>query len=271
MPPFTYYGGKSRLADRIVDILPAHQHYVEPYGGGLSVLLAKSPTRFETVNDLDGDLMHFWRTLRDQPEEMARVCALTPHSRAEHAAALDRPDDMDPVERARRIWVRLSQGRSGRIGQTGWRFHMSTKGSTYGMPQYLDAYVQRIAPVAERLRGVSLECRPALDLIRDYGQHPDVCLYVDPPYSGDTGRVVGYEHEMRGEAEHRDLADALRACKAGVVLSGYHGPLYDALYDDWERVEIATMTGQAHVRSPRTEVLWSNRAIGRHLFSEDIA
>ena len=115
LPPFIYYGGKSRLAAQIAAMLPEHRQYVEPFAGGLSVLLAKRPSRLETVSDIDGDLMVFWRMLRDQPAELARVCAMTPHSRAERDLALQRPPDLSDVERARRVWVCLSQGRSGTL------------------------------------------------------------------------------------------------------------------------------------------------------------
>ena len=105
-----YYGGKTRLAAKIVELLPAHEHYVEPFAGGLSVLLAKRPSRMETVNDLDGLLMAFWRVLRDKPEQLARVCALTPHSRAEHAAARAAVGDevLDDLELARIVWVQVT-------------------------------------------------------------------------------------------------------------------------------------------------------------------
>ena len=82
-PPFAYYGGKTKLAPAIAALLPEHGHYVEPFAGSLAVLLAKPPSRMETVNDLDGALVNFWRVLRDRPLELARACALTPHSRAE--------------------------------------------------------------------------------------------------------------------------------------------------------------------------------------------
>ena len=81
----------------IVDLLPAHQHYVEPFAGSLAVLLAKPRSKMETVNDLDGDLMTFWRVLRDRPEDLIARCALTPHARAEHQAAYD----LDVRRRAR--------------------------------------------------------------------------------------------------------------------------------------------------------------------------
>lgn len=125
-PPFAYYGGKQRLASAIVSMLPPHTHYVEPFAGGLAVLLAKSPSRLETVNDNDGDLMHFWRVLRDHPAELTRACALTPHSRRELDAALCGPAAPagadDGIERARQTWVRIAQGRTGTLRRTGWRF-----------------------------------------------------------------------------------------------------------------------------------------------------
>jgi len=69
-PPITYFGGKTRIARAIVDLLPAHEHYVEPFGGSLAVLLAKRPSAMETVNDINRALMTFWRVLRDRPGEV---------------------------------------------------------------------------------------------------------------------------------------------------------------------------------------------------------
>ncbi|MEU7980540.1 DNA adenine methylase [Micromonospora sp. NPDC049081] len=262
-PPIPYFGGKITTGPAIAALLPTYDHYVEPYCGSLAVLLAKAPSRHETVNDLDGDLMTFWRVLRDQPDDLARVCALTPHSRAEYAAAYE-PADAD-LERARRIWVQLSQSRAGQRTRTGWRHFVNPLGSNSGMPRYLAGYVDRIGPAAERLRDVSLECLPALDLIAKYGADERVLLYVDPPYLASTRQAGGggYVHEMKTEADHRDLADALHACKAAVVLSGYASDLYDReLYPGWARHTIAASTGQGGTWANRTEVLWSNRPLG---------
>jgi DNA adenine methylase len=273
-PPIAYYGAKVTIAEKIVRLLSSHEHYVEPFAGSLAVLLAKPPSRMETVNDLDQDLMTFWRVLREQPEELERVCALTPHARAEYAAAqaaaLDRLSD---VERARLVWVRLTQGRAGTFRPTGWRHYQSSAGCSVGMPSYLAGYVSRFASVADRLARVSLECRPALDLIDTYGRHKDVLLYVDPPYLGST-RARNYRHEMGGEAEHRELAAALAECRAAVVLSGYHSPLYDELYDGWHYAELDTYTGQATGEQNRVEVLWSNRPfpnVTPSLFDAEVA
>lgn len=257
-PPFAYYGGKSTLASRIVDLLPRHRHYVEPFAGGLSVLLAKPASPLETVNDLDGDLMTFWRVLRDRPEDLARVASLTPHSRQEYANAYDLDGAPDDLERARRVWVLLSQGRAGTLRRTGWRHFADSGGSSIGMPGYLAAYVDRMMSAANRLRNVSLECRDALDVIRAYGRNEEVCIYADPPYLGTT-RARNYRREIASEAEHRALADALHDCRASVVLSGYDSPLYAEIYDGWHVTRIATETGQATTNRGRVEVIWTNR------------
>lgn len=271
-PPFAYYGGKTTIADRIVAALPAHRHYVEPFAGSLAVLLAKPPSLMETVNDLDGNLMTFWRVLRDRPEDLMRVCALTPHSRAEHQSAYNL-DGCDDLERARRVWVCLTQGRGNTLRRTGWRhFQDPGRRGPTSMPDYLTSYVTRMRGTADRLAHVSLEARDALDVVRDYGKHAEVLIYADPPYLGSTRSSRQYGVEMSHDSEHEALAEALHDCQASVVLSGYHSALYDALYGSWDRVEIAAYTGQGNHTEARNdrrvEVLWSNREPIAHLFSE---
>lgn len=273
-PPFAYYGGKTTLAQRIVDLLPAHTHYVEPFAGSLAVLLAKPRSKMETVNDLDKDLMNFWRVLRDQPDELARRMALTPHSRSEQVDAYDL-SIADDVERARRVWVLLSQGRGSTLRKTGWRFYRDPAGSSCSMPDYLTAYVERVPPAAARLHGVSLECRDALEVIHEYGKHPNVLLYVDPPYLATSRNSMNYRHELGDASAHEDLAAALNDVAASVVLSGYHSPLYDSLFAGWARVEFSAWTGNgiggssSKTDGDRVEVLWSNRDIGEpDLFSD---
>lgn len=265
-PPVPYFGSKQTLAPWIAGLLPAHQHYVEPFAGSLAVLLAKPRSRMETVNDLDHELITFWKVLRDRPDELIRACALTPHARTELDATWEPVPDGDDLELARRIWCRLAQGRSGTLRRTGWRYYIDPAGSAVGMPGYLDGYRDRLAAAAERLMAVSLECLPALEIIAKYGSHLDVLLYVDPPYLGTTRPWSNYRVEMKAEQEHRDLAAALWDCAAAVVLSGYDSPLYAELYEGWHRYETAARTDNAAVGSrARTEVLWSNRDLGGQL------
>lgn len=270
--PVPYFGSKQRIAPWIASLLPDHGHYVEPFAGGLSVLLAKRPAPMETVNDLDGELMTFWRVLRDRPEELLRACFLTPHGRAELAATWD--PTTDELELSRRIWCRLAQGRSGTLRNTGWRHYIDPAGSGTSMPGYLEAYADRLAAAAERLHTVSLEALPALEVIARYGSRPGVLLYVDPPYLGTTrGWGNNYRCEMKTADEHRELAAALADCKATVVLSGYDSPLYLDLFDGWHRYAQASMTGNAKTDKARTEVLWANQPLGDQLdlFAADTA
>lgn len=271
-PPFAYYGGKTTIASRVVELLPEHRHYVEPFAGSLAVLLAKAPAPLETVNDLDGHVMTFWRVLRDRPEDLIRVAALTPHSRGEYLESRDL-EVTDELEQARRVWVQLTQGRGGTLRKTGWRHFQNPSVRAASMCDYLEGYVGRMPDAARRLANVSLECRDALEVIRDYGRHPEVLIYADPPYLGESRSSRMYRVELSHRDEHETLISELLDCRAAVVLSGYATPLYDDAFASWRRVEIEAFTGQGNhttgTSGKRTEVLWINRPADAHLFSEE--
>ncbi|SHP98243.1 D12 class N6 adenine-specific DNA methyltransferase [Mycobacteroides abscessus subsp. abscessus] len=247
------------MAQRLVSSFPTHRHYVEPCGGSLAVLLAKKRSHQETVNDLDQVLMTFWRVLRERTEELEKVCALTPHSRAERELAYSISADLDELEIARRVWVALTQGRTGSITRTGWRHHAATTSTP--MPVTLQRYARRLAPAAARLHGVSLECRPAVEVVEAYGRERTNLLYVDPPYIVDRGQRRGGEYrvEMRSPKRHTELLDACLAADAAVVVSGYANQVYDEMLDGWYRYEIAARTHQGTGDGQRVEVVWSNR------------
>lgn len=262
-PPMPYSGGKQALAERIADLFPPHDHYVELFGGALSVLLAKPQSKIETVNDINQDLMTFWRVLRDQPEQLEHACALTPHSRTEYLNARD-TDVTDDIEKARRVWVQLTQGRGSRLGtKTGWRFVHGT--NRMALSRYLDGYLDRIAPAAQRLKEVCLENRDARTLIAAY-QRPGALFYVDPPYLMDTRHGEQYAHEFGDLDQHQELLDLLIATPAKVAISGYDHPMYADRLNGWERREFSAtaMTG-----ARRTEVLWMNYEPEASLFGAE--
>lgn len=254
--PITYFGGKARLADEITSLFPPHRHYVEVCGGSLAVLLSKQPSRQETVNDLDSGLITFWRVLRDRPEDLERAVILTPHARAERELAWTITDDLDELEVARRVAVSLTQGRAGSRQRTGWRHDAGPV--TPAMPVRLRRYAGRIAPAAARLSDVSLECRPAVEMVEAYGGRRSTLLYIDPPY--DVERARSYAVDMDAD-DHAELIDAALAATASVVVSGYAGGQWDQRLTDagWYRHEITTTTTQGGSGQPRTEVVWSNR------------
>ncbi|MCB1257510.1 MAG: DNA adenine methylase [Microthrixaceae bacterium] len=272
--PVSYFGGKAWLAERLVSAFPPHKHYVEVCGGSLAVLLAKPRSRQETVNDLDGTLQTFWRVLRDRPADLERACYLTPHSRAERELAHQFPTDLDELETARRVFVALTQGRTGSITRTGWRHN--TKPTSTPMPVVLQRYSQRLAPAAARLQNVSLECRSAAEMVVAYGKERTSLLYVDPPYITDKGTRRGGEYrvEMTKVGEHQELLGACVEADAAVVVSGYASEVYDGMLSDWYRYEIPMVTGQGSGHGRRVEVVWSNRqlaGLGDDVSSTDAA
>ena len=268
-PPFAYYGGKSRLAPWIVSMLPPHRVYVEPFAGSAAVLFAKSPARHEVINDVDGDVVNFLRLLRDRPADLERACALTPYARAEFDAADLAEPGLDDLERARRWWVRSTQGFGQSAAKTGWSISIH---QSLNRPRSLARRVGTFAALAERLAGVFIESMDAVDVVTRYGV-ADAALYVDPPYLGATRTSINggrrpagdYVHEFHADEDHRRLAEALKATPAAVLLSGYHSELYDELYADWEAIERGVhvqfrQNGQGGYNA-RTEVIWSNRPL----------
>lgn len=264
-PVFAYYGGKGRLGPGwIVPNLPKHRVYVEPFAGSAAVLLAKPPVCHEVLNDLDGHVINFYRVLRERPDDLLHAVSLSPYSREEYALAdVDEPG-LDDLERARRWWVRSTQGfGQSATRQTGWSISTAqTSPRMYQLTRRLD----RFAPVAERLRHVFIENSDAVAIIERFGADPTACLYVDPPYLRSTRSApTCYRHEFQEDHQHQALAEVLHAAKAAVVLSGYPSDLYDQdLYASWHRIEtVVTMRAGNGRKGAQledvVEVLWSNR------------
>ena len=129
-PILKYYGSKFRLAQWIISHFPAHRHYVEPFGGGASVLLVKEPAPLETINDLNDKIINFFRVLRASPEELVKQIRLTPWARKEYEYCLDETEDESPVEMARKLYYRLTMSISGQFNtcRSSWRrFNQGTK------------------------------------------------------------------------------------------------------------------------------------------------
>lgn len=247
-----YHGGKVRIADRIIGLFPAHDCYVEPFGGGAAVLLAKDRSRLEVYNDLDGDMVALFRVLRDRGDDLARAIALTPFAREEHEASYVETDD--DLERARRVLIRshFGHGSSGIHRSTGFRAAGLRAGT---LPVHGWASLpETVRSAAERMRGVVIEHRPAVQVMQAH-DGPGTVHYVDPPYLPETrDRGRDYRHEM-DRADHVALLDCLRALQGSVVLSGYASPLYDDALGDWRRIEIKAKADRA---ADRIEVLWCN-------------
>lgn len=264
--PFVYFGGKNKLAKRIVEMMPKHEMYVEPFFGSGAVLFAKPASKVEVVNDVDGDVVNFFRVLRDRPEELKEQCALSPYSREEYRLA-ELSDGLDSLERARRFWVRITQSYGQMVNdRTGWSIgYVANRAS--GTFNRLEMF----APVAERLMNVEIDNRDAFDVLDRVADFEDCVIYVDPPYLGETrtdrdsdSEVEDYHFDMAATADHERLAERLNSVAGTVLLSGYHSELYDELYDGWFVKEFETVTSSTHrsVDRTRTEVVWIRGDLG---------
>lgn len=262
-PLLRWLGGKFRLAPWIVGHFPDHAGYLEPYGGGASVLLHKARSYNEIYNDLDGELVNLFRVLRSEDApRLLELLRLTPYAREEYWAAFEPSED--PVERARRTIVRshLAHGTGGaRLDRpTGFRTDGVTM-TTNVAGEWADLPAALLA-ISERVRGVNIEQRPAIELIRKYSV-AGMLIYLDPPYLPETRstnsrkpgeRYHTYAFEMSVD-DHREMLAVIIESPAMIVLSGYPDDLYDEALDGWTRRQIAA---RAHRNSPRTECLWLN-------------
>lgn len=258
---FGWYGGKFNHLNWLLPLLPKCHHYCEPFGGSAAVLLNREPSPVETYNDIDGEVVNFFRVLRDKPDELIRAIGLTPFSREEFFLAIyDDSQDLSDVERARRFFVRARQARTGLAQRaTLGRWANCKNTSRAGMSGVISRWlgsVEGLAEVAERLLRVQIENRPAIDVIRLYDSS-DTLFYCDPPYLHATrGDDNAYGFEM-DEKDHRELAKVLGQCKGKVAISGYRCELMDELYAGWRRYDAPTK--QCHsVKEPRQEALWMN-------------
>jgi DNA adenine methylase len=273
--PLKWHGGKSYLARRIVALMPRHLHYVEPFAGGLAVLLARDPADrrlwlseasgqagvSEVVNDLDGRLVNFWRVLRD-PATFARfrrAVEAVPLARAEWEAARDHAPGQDPVADAVAFFVRCRQSLAGRGANfTALTRRRSRRHKNGNASEWLSA-VDGLPAVHERLRRVVVEHRDALDLI-PREDTPETLFYLDPPYLPATRAApTVYAHEMT-EAQHVKLLAVLKRCRGKVMLSGYRNALYDRELAGWRRVEFDLPNHAAGGPAKRrmTECVWMN-------------
>ena len=262
-PVLRYHGAKWKLAPWIITHFPPHTSYVEVFGGSAGVLLRKPSSPVEVFNDLDGEVVNFFRVLREQPEDLARAVAFTPYARAELEAAWEPADDS--LEAARRFAVRSWMSIGGPTVQwkTGFRFRKSNPSQPWmqwnRLPEVLVA-------TAQRLKMVIIEHTDWQRILRRYDT-PDTLFYCDPPYMSATRSKwdkfrKAYRFEFT-DGDHVVLAEALRSVQGMVVLSGYAHPLYEALYEahGWVRHchPIVNQNGRRVM-----ECIWLNPAAMQH-------
>ena len=216
--PFKWVGGKSRLRKSIIPMIPPHSCYVEPFAGAAWVLFGKPKSNVEVLNDIDQELITFFRVVKNKPEELIASFdwALTSRAEFERLAALD-VTTLNEVQRAHRFYYLIMAGWGGEAAYP--RFQTSIRDGGHGnrLVGALKTLRQRLEPVHERLSTVIIEHLDWRDCINRYDDR-DTVMYLDPPY---LRNGANYRFNMRGEQDHQDLAKRLKTCQSHWMLSSY--------------------------------------------------
>ncbi len=246
-----YPGSKQRIAPWIISHMPKHHSYLEPYAGGIAVLLNKEPSRIETINDLDNDVVNLFQVIRSKRKELIEQIVYTPYSRAEYDASFAGGDT--EVDRAKNFLIRSGMGFGFRLCEkTGFKRDIYAREAAYAV-RYWNDLPAVITGVAQRLKMVQIENKPAVELIKSFN-HSNVLIYADPPYVLSTRSRKMYQHEMSDE-DHVELLEALLLHTGPVMLSGYDNEIYNEYLQGWRK---ESTPARAENSLPRTEVLWMN-------------
>lgn len=257
---FGWYGGKYSHLSWLLPLLPYTTHYCEPFGGSASVLINRSPSPVETYNDLDGDVVNFFRVLRDHHDDLMRAIALTPFSREEFILSIGGSGNSSDIERARQFFVRARQVRTGlaQVATPGRWAHCkltSSNGMSSTVSRWLGS-IDGLSEIAKRLLRVQIENAPAIEIISRFDSG-ETLFYCDPPYTHDSRKDLNaYRYEMSDE-EHIKLAEVLHFIDGRAAVSGYRSPLMEELYGDWQRIDGPIKTAHSN-KKKRQESLWIN-------------
>lgn len=248
-----YPGAKWNMAEWIQNFFPKHHSYVEPFFGSGAVLFNKPRSNIETVNDMDGEVVNFFRWAKTDPEKLAYELHWTPYARQVYDQAYA-PALQGSIEQAVNFCIRLNMGYGYRTTgeKVGWKKDVQGRERAYAARDWAQL-PELIFQAAERLRGVQIENRPALDVIRQFNCE-NVLFYCDPPYLFDTRYGKQYKHEMN-DPMHEEFLDTLLKHKGMVLLSGYDSGLYNSMLKGWTKV---TREAYTQRNSKRTECLWMN-------------
>ena len=247
-----YPGSKWSIADWIISFFPEHHSYLEPFFGSGAVLFNKERSNIETVNDLDGNVVNLFEWIKKDPERLAREIYYTPYARQVYEEAFRRTES-NSLYKAVNFAVKCQMGYGIRTnGKTGWKNDIQGREKAYGTKDWAEL-PDRIMKASERLRGVQIECKQAIDVIERY-DFENVLIYCDPPYMLETRSQKQYKNEMTKE-DHQNLLEVLKKSKGHVVISGYDSKLYNDILRGWNKQEIVCRT-QSSKKSK--EVIWMN-------------
>lgn len=249
--PFKWVGGKSRLRKHIIALLPSHTCYVEPFAGAAWVLFGKPPSNVEVVNDIDQDLINFFRVVKHKPEELIRSFEWELASRAEfeRLASLS-PSDLTDVQRAHRFYYLIMAGWGGELKYPRFQTSIIDGGHGNRLVGALKTLSKRITPIHDRLRTVIIENLDWKNCIDRYDREGTV-MYLDPPYPGNK---VNYAHNMREWEAHQELAKRLSRTECFWILSTYDTAEMHDLFTGYQITKIKSSSGMNAEKRGKTRV-----------------
>lgn len=258
---FNYFGGKYQFLEELFPLFPKHFHFVELMSGSGAVILNKDSSKMDTMNDIDGNVVNFFKVLRDKPEEFIRILSLTPVSRQEYKSAwpIDEENSSE-LEMARRFFVRcrMSFQGSGLVQSTGFNACMATsqQGRSKNVAKYFNS-IDKLPAVIEKLQTIQIENLCYMDLIKKYDR-PETFFYVDPPYELRMRNYKKwYNHEF-SDKDHALLAENLKNIKGMAMVSGYESPMYMELYKDWTFIPLKERKHSMKGSKAWKECVWIN-------------
>lgn len=234
--------------------------FIDAFGGSGSVILNKNPSKIDVYNDLNSEVVRFFRTLREKPDEIIEMLKLTPYSREEFCHCVTNPNEGSDVEIARKFYTSMRQIRSGKGSfPTCDQWSCEIKGrkkdkSKSDIPSFRNS-IEKLKVVCEKFLSIQIENLPAIKIIQKY-DYPDALFYLDPPYLRSYKKPL-YKHEMLKESDHKELIDVIKQVKGKVILSGYDSELYNKELSSW-RVEKDVVKNKLLGGKPAQEILWLN-------------
>ncbi len=260
---FGYYGSKQRLAKGILEYMPPHHCWVELFGGGLAVTMAKKSAMIEIVNDLDENIVNVFQQMRENGDELIKQIELTPYARAELERARQTCSDDCELERARKFLVQAMMSVNGIVAGKRGGFSLSdtyTRGGREARVNRWHNYPEKLEAIIRRLRDVRVENRDGIELLEEYSNKPATLIYIDPPYLADRG--AGYRIEAGDRDFHQRLLSQALLCRCMIMISGYNSRAYTELLEKrggWYRVKLDAVTQTTNGdRLGREEMLWMN-------------
>jgi DNA adenine methylase len=249
--PFKWVGGKSRLRKQIIDLFPQHTCYVELFAGAAWVLFGKPPSSVEVLNDIDQDLINFFRVIKEKPTELIASFEWELVSRAEfeRLAKLD-ASKLTDIQRAHRFYYLIMASWGGEFHYP--RFQTSITDGGHGNRLFgaLQTLEKRVKPIHERLRTVIIENLDWQECFERYNR-PGALMYIDPPYP-ENG--CNYVYNMRERSDHELLATKLNQAQCQWILSSYDTPFIRDLFAGYTIVPLESKSGMDTEKNGNTRV-----------------